>query len=249
MRTLILLLIISLALLGFKINGKKLEPKTVEYATLDDSVQTSDLSQTSDSSPSNDNQKVKIFNEMGDVLNETSDNIGSKKTVEISSANVGLSAKLFSKPSLKVIDENGLTENLISYKDNFPYESKYLKKVDSSTGKKIPIKNFKSQSFVSSVILPKGVTDYIEDFDYFKNSVKLLQERLGKDRLLIPPHVRLTNPSEKIINTLPSEIVFKTKPDDYDFHRAKNLRAVNDKNEVFYDNSNKIADAKNIFKI
>ena len=83
---------------------------------------------------------------MGDVLNETSDNIGSKKTVEISSANVGLSAKLFSKPSLKVTDENGLTENLISYKDNFPYESKYLKKVDSSTGKKIPVKNFKSQS-------------------------------------------------------------------------------------------------------
>jgi hypothetical protein len=136
MRSLILLLIISLALLGFKINGKKPEPKKVEYATLD-STQTSDESQSSD-----EPQKVKIFNEMGDVLNETSDNIGSKKTVEITSVNVGLSAKLFSKPSLKVTDENGLTENLISYKNNFPYESKYLKKVDSNTSKKIPIKNF-----------------------------------------------------------------------------------------------------------
>ena len=97
--------------------------------------------------------------------------------------------------------------------------------------------------------MPEGVTDYIEDFDYFKNSVKLIKERLGKDRLIIPPHVRIINPSEKILNTLPSEIVFNTKPDDYDFHRAKNLRAVNDKNDVLYDNSKKIADSKNIFKI
>ena len=243
MRSLILLLIISLALLGFKINGKTPEPKTVEYAALDDSVQTPDLTQSSDES-----QKVKIFNEMGDVLNETSDNIGSKQTVEITSVNVGLSAKLFSKPSLKVIDENGLTENLTSYKDNFPYESKYLKKVDSSTSRKIPIKNVKSKSFVSSVILPEGVTDYIEDFDYFKNSIKLVEERLGKDRLIIPPHVRIINPTKRILNTLPSEIVFKTKPDDYDYHRAKNLRAVNDKNDVLYDNSKRIDDAKNIFK-
>jgi hypothetical protein len=242
MRSLILLLIISLALLGFKINGKRPEPKKVEYATLD-STQTSDESQSSE-----EPQKVKIFNEMGDVLNETSDNIGSKKTVEITSVNVGLSAKLFSKPSLKVTDENGLTENLISYKNNFPYESKYLKKVDSNTSKKIPIKNFKSQSFVSSVILPEGVTDYIEDFDYFKNSIKLVKERLSKDKLLIPPHVRITNPTKRILNTLPSEIVFKTKPDDFDYHRAKNLRAVNDKNDILYNTSKKLEDAKNIFK-
>jgi hypothetical protein len=185
---------------------------------------------------------------MGDVLNETGDNIGSKKTVEISSVNVGLSAKLFSTPSLRVTDKNGLTESLISYKDNFPYESKYLKTVDSSTIKKIPLKNFKSQSFVSSVTLPEGVKDYVEDFDYFKKSIKLVKERLGKDKLLIPPNVRITDPTKKILNTLPGEIIFKTKPDDYDFHRAKNLRAVSDKNEVLYDTSNRLDDAKNIFK-
>jgi hypothetical protein len=248
MRSLILLLIISLALLGFKINGKKSEPKKVEYATLDDSdlTQTANLTQTADES-----QKVKIFNEMGDVLNETSDNIESKTTVEIASVNVGTSAKLFSKPSLKVTDEKGLTENFISYKDNFPYESKYLKTVDVSTSKKIPINKSKTQSFVSSVILPEGVKKYIEDFDHFKNSIKLVGERLGKDRLTIPPHVRIINPTERVLNTLPSlpdEIVLKNKPSPYDFYRSRNIMIANDNKNVMYDNSNRIADAKNIFK-
>jgi len=243
MRSLILLLIISLALLGFKINGKKSEPKKVEYATLEDS----NLTQTNEES-----QKVKIFNEMGDVLNETGDNITSKKTVEIASVNVGNSARLFSKPSLKVTDENGLTENFISYRDNFPYESKYLKTVDSSTIKTIPINKYKTQSFVSNVILPEGVKKYIEDFDHFKNSIKLVGERLGKDRLQIPPHVTIINPAKRVLNTLPSlpdEIVLKDKPNTSNFYRSRNSMIASDNKNVLYDRSNIISESKNIFKI
>lgn len=239
MRSLILLLIISLALLGFKINGKKPEPKTVEYATLDDLDSTQSLDES---------QKVKIFNEMGDVLNETSDNIGSKKTVEITSVNVGLSAKLFSKPSSLVTDKNGLTEDLLSYRDNFPYESNYLKKIDSSVSRQINIKNIKAQSQLSSVLLPEGVKEYIEDFDYFKKSIPLVRDRLGRDKLLVPPHYRILDPTQKTVDTLPNVIIFKTKPDNYDYHRVKNLTNVRDKTNVYYDNSKKLDDAKNIFK-
>jgi hypothetical protein len=269
----IITLIISIALLGFHINlsgnntltgnvSKRLysleknEDENI-IKKLNVNVNEDGNEELNENGNENGNENTKIiFNEMGDELNVTSIMKTDKSIIDITTfKGEGLpSSKPTMNPSSRVIDSNGLIENFGSYKDNFPYESSYLKTIDSKNKirsvKDIPINKFKEQSGVSKVILPEGIKEYVEDFDFFRKTIRLAKDTVKtRDKVLVTPHVKINNFKDRIINTLPDEIVFKTMPDNGELFEERNNVLVKDKNIIFYETKKLIDESKSIFNL
>ena len=268
MIALIIVLIFSMAFIGFHINGfssnfitnkpenNKHFEKMVNVNTNENVKSNSDENYT-EMNYENETRS-KIYNEMGDLLNPVAEKIENVEVIDITTfKGEGLpSAKPFMNVSLKITDDNGLTVDYGSYKDNFPYESAYLKKINSENKvdsvKNVPIIKNKIRSNVSKVILPSGIKEYVEDFDYFKKSVSITKDTIAtSNKILLAPKERIIHPADKITNFIPDEIVFKTKPDTEEFSKLRNelLLSNVDKREIFYTTSKKIDESKNIFNI
>ena len=249
MKTFIILLIFSMAFIGFYINGYKInEPERNErQEKLEKNELGSNKIETNE----------KIYNEMGDLLNPEAEKIENIQVIDTTTfKGEGLnSAKPYVNASLKIVDDNGLSVNFGSYEDNFPYEASYLKTVNSENkiaATNAPIIKKKNKSVVSKVILPDGVKDYIEDFSFYRRATNMVKDTINtKDKILLIPDERIIAQEDRIRNILPDEIVFKTKPDVEEFSRARNsiLVADIDKQAVFYETSRKIEESKSLFNL
>ena len=264
----IITLIISLALLGFHINlsgnnnlignvSKRLyslEKNEKNYENKNEK----NYENENEKNYENENTKI-IFNEMGDELNaDRNKNImkSDKNIIDITTfKGEGLpSSKPTMNPSSRIIDSNGLVENFGSYKDNFPYESSYLKTIDSKNKirsvKDVPIVKYKEQSGVSKVILPEGIKEYVEDFEFFRKTIRMAKDTVAsRDKVLIYPHTKINNFNDRIINTLPDEIVFKTIPDNGELFKERSIVLAKDKNKIFYETDKLLDESKSIFKL
>jgi hypothetical protein len=249
MKTLIILLIFSMAFIGFYINGYKInEPERNEIS---EKLEKNELG----SNKIETNEK--IYNEMGDLLNPEVEKIENIQVIDTTTfKGEGLnSAKPYVNASLKIVDDNGLSVNFGSYEDNFPYEASYLKTVNSENkiaATNAPIIKKKNKSVVSKVILPDGVKDYVEDFSFYRRATNMVKDTINtKDKILLIPDERIIAQEDRIRNILPDEIVFKTKPDVDEFSRARNsiLVADIDKQAVFYETSRKIDESKSLFNL
>jgi len=249
MKSFIILLIFSMAFIGFYINGYKInEPERNErQEKLEKNELGSNKIETNE----------KIYNEMGDLLNPEAEKIENIQVIDTTTfKGEGLnSAKPYVNASLKIVDDNGLSVNFGSYEDNFPYEASYLKTVNSENkiaATNAPIIKKKNKSVVSKVILPDGVKDYVEDFSFYRRATNMVKDTINtKDKILLIPDERIIAQEDRIRNILPDEIVFKTKPDVDEFVRARNsiLVADIDKQAVFYETSRKIEESKSLFNL
>ena len=265
MKTLIIMLIFSLAFIGFHINGditsliKKPETReNREDETVNVNVNVNANANENENGNGNGNDNEKIFNEMGDLLNPPREKFENIRVIDMTTfKGEGMaSAKPQMNPSSRLTDDNGLTINFGSYKDNFPYESSYIKKINSKNvveaSKNVPINKYKNQSKVSNVILPDGIKEYVEDFDYFKKSVSIVKGAIGEsNKILLVPHERIINKADKISNYLPDEIVFKTRPEMEEFIKQRNylLATTVNKNEMFYETAKNIKESKMLFNL
>ncbi len=263
MKTLIIMLIFTMAFIGFHINGYSYNSNTVskepEKNELDKRYNTNE--NTNENENNNENYqgtRSKIFNEMGDLLNPTEEKIENIQVIDITTfKGEGLpSVKPYMNASSKIIDDNGLNVDYGSYKDNFPYESSYMKTINSenktSSITNVPIRKDKIKSGVSKVILPDGVKEYIEDFSYFRRAVNITKDTIEtRDKILLVPNERVIPQADMIRNVLPDEIVFKTKPDLDNFAKTRNSVLVGnvDKRAIFYETSKKIDESKNLFNL
>ena len=261
MKTLIIMLIFSMAFIGFHINGYKHNILTNEPEK-NENINYSVNENVNDSENENENANVnetneKIYNEMGDLLNPLPENFETMQVVDTTTfKGEGLpSAKPYVNASSKIIDDNGLRVDFGSYKDNFPYESSYLKKIKSENklaSSNVPTIKKKASTFVSKVILPDGVKDYVEDFSYFRRATNITKDSIGtRDKVMIVPQERIIPFENRIRNVLPDEIVFKTKPDVDEFSKSRNsiLSASVDRQAVFYETSRKIEESKELFNL
>lgn len=254
MKTFIIMLIFTMAFIGFHINGynfnSSILTKEPEKNERSDKV--------SNYIENNEGEYSKIYNEMGDLLNPVEENIKNIQVIDITTfKGEGLpSAKPYMNASSRIIDDNGLIVDYGSYKDNFPYESSYIKTINSenkmSSIKNVPIIKNKIKSSVSKVILPDGIKEYVEDFSYFKRAVNITKDTIEtRDKILLVPNERVIPQAEMIRNVLPDEIVFKTKPDLDEFAKIRNSVLVGniDKRAIFYETSKKIDESKNLFNL
>lgn len=267
MKTLIIMLIFTMAFIGFHINGYSYNSNTVskepEKNELDKLYNTNENTNENENENENNNEnyqgtRSKIFNEMGDLLNPTEEKIENIQVIDITTfKGEGLpSVKPYMNASSKIIDDNGLNVDYGSYKDNFPYESSYMKTINSenktSSITNVPIRKDKIKSGVSKVILPDGVKEYIEDFSYFRRAVNITKDTIEtRDKILLVPNERVIPQADMIKNFLPDEIVFKTKPDLDNFAKTRNSVLVGniDKRAIFYETSKKIDESKNLFNL
>jgi hypothetical protein len=246
------MLIFSMAFIGFHINGYKInnitnEPEKNERLEKFEKFENYNENETGE----------KIYNEMGDLLNPQDEKIEQVEVVDTTTfKGEGLtSAKPYVIASSRIVDDNGLTVDFGSYKDNFPYDSNYLKTI-SSENKVISVNapniKKKNKSVVSKVILPDGVKDYVEDFSYFKRATNITKDTIStRDKILLVPNERIIIQADRIRNVLPDEIVFKTKPDVEEFGKARNssLVASVDRQAIFYETSRKIDESKTLFNL
>ena len=239
----------------------------VEELNLNDNKNKQDKCEKNTNENTNENEnnnenyqgtRSKIFNEMGDLLNPTEEKIENIQVIDITTfKGEGLpSVKPYMNASSKIIDDNGLNVDYGSYKDNFPYESSYMKTINSenktSSITNVPIRKDKIKSGVSKVILPDGVKEYIEDFSYFRRAVNITKDTIEtRDKILLVPNERVIPQADMIRNVLPDEIVFKTKPDLDNFAKTRNSVLVGnvDKRAIFYETSKKIDESKNLFNL
>lgn len=276
MQKYMLILIISLALIGFHINNSSNQPKStsrqprsitnpvlekkeigINFNELGNELGNENENEIIDENDQEDDSEP-VFNEMGDILNAREKNIPGKKIIDITTfKGEGLpSAKPEINPSSKIIDANGLVENFGSYRDNFPYESSYLKTIKSENltrvNRDVPITKGKNVSNVSKVILPTGIKEYVEDFDFFRKTIRTAKDSIREStKVLIIPHERVTDFNDRIINVLPDEIVFKTRPDPGSYVRDKSLMRAedNEKKFLFNEADKKIQESKSFFKL
>jgi hypothetical protein len=259
MQTYIILLIISLALIGFHINRTGNTPSVstrIISAEKNENILNESENENILNENENENENEDIFNEMGDTLNSRNKMVSGKNIIDITTfKGEGLpSAKPSINPSSRVIDDNGLIENFGSYRDNFPYESSYLKTIKSEnlykSKKDVPINKVKSNSKLSKVILPRGINEYVEDFDFFKKTVKIGKNTINdSNKVLIIPHARIPLFEDKIVNSLPDEIVFKTVPDTSALLKERNNMQAFDKSMVLDEAIKKIDESKSVFNL
>jgi hypothetical protein len=262
------MLIFTMAFIGFHINGfnynykSNMVGKEPEKNERLDNLDNDNLDNYNlDNDNSNDNYsgtQSKIFNEMGDLLNPIEETVQNIQVIDSTTfKGEGIpSVKPYMNASSRITDDNGLTVDFGSYKDNFPYESSYMKTINSENRiasiKNVPIIRDKFKSGVSKVILPTGMKEYVEDFNYFKKSVNITKNSIAtRDKILLVPNERIIPPADRIRNVLPDEIVFKTKPDTEEFSKTRNEVLVGnvDRQAVFYETAKKINEAKNLFNL
>ena len=216
----------------------------------------------------NTNEKI-IFNEIGEVLNDTYSLEKGKEFKESTIfKNIGGSTdKPFITASLRRTDENGLTENFGSYNDNFPYDSLQSKNINTETNlKNLNLVNkFKKQSRVSSIILPEGVNDYLEVYDVNQKIKKMSEEvfssknklTLSTPEALVQKHNYSTSLTDKVplnisdnrLDETP-EIKIKSRPNLTLYSSEVNKAIVNDnKSSIFYSAEQKSLESKNIFNL
>jgi hypothetical protein len=211
-----------------------------------------------------------IFNDIGEVLNDTYSLEKGKEFKESTIfKNIGGSTdKTFITASLRKTDENGLSENFGSYKDNFPYDPVQSKNIDTESHLKDLnlVNKFKKQSNLSSIILPKGVNDYLEVYDVNQKIKKMSEEVFSSNKnkiILSPPEalvqkhrysISLTDSmplnlsDSKLEETL--EIKIKSKPNINLYSTELNNAIVNDnKSSLFYSAEQKSLESKNIFNL
>jgi hypothetical protein len=211
-----------------------------------------------------------IFNDIGEVLNDTYSLEKGKEFKESTIfKNIGGSTdKPFITASLRKTDENGLSENFGSYKDNFPYDPVQSKNIDTESHLKDLnlVNKFKKQSNLSSIILPKGVNDYLEVYDVNQKIKKMSEEVFSSNKnkiILSPPEalvqkhrysISLTDSmplnlsDSKLEETL--EIKIKSKPNINLYSTELNNAIVNDnKSSLFYSAEQKSLESKNIFNL
>jgi hypothetical protein len=105
-------------------------------------------------------------------------------------------------------------------------------------------------TFVKYQDIPEGIKEYVEDFDFFRKTIRLAKDTVKpRDKVLVTPHVKINNFKDRIINTLPDEIVFKTMPDNGELFEERNNVLVKDKNIIFYETKKLIDESKSIFNL
>lgn len=159
------------------------------------------------------------------------------------------------RPSSTVIGPYGLSKSNLSYKNNFPYEEKYLADVSASANSKSiqnsTARNSKATPYIGEMVLPKDESRFKEGYSYTNRAYAVVRNQIAnQNKNLLDNHTydekEISNRgSKKIHRVMPDEMHIKVKPD---LTSIKNERTENISNEKSNNKHNEISHFTNVMK-
>ena len=158
------------------------------------------------------------------------------------------------RPSSTVIGPYGLSKSNLSYKNNFPYEEKYLVDVSASANSKsiqnATARNPKGTPYIGEMVLPKDESRFKESYSYTNRAYAVVRNQIAnQNRNLLDNHINekeISNRgSKKIHRVTPDEMHIKVKPD---LTSIKNTRDENISNEKSNNKHNEASHFTNVMK-
>tara|TARA_B100000035_G_scaffold315414_1_gene335928 strand:+ start:1106 stop:1846 length:741 start_codon:yes stop_codon:yes gene_type:complete len=199
--------------------------------------------------------EMKEFDEMG---NNISENDGLTKGKEILNLkiNPGGSAPnnrpdLLSNSSSIEVNNYGLKNNTLSYKNNFPYNSDYLKKVNSRDYSNIkPLTEGKGLAFRSQITLPEKKTTLKEGYGFFERAVAIIKNHVENENKDVPYLSRTRDDtyergSKKIHRVNNGNLEVDIKPDALEINNMRQYNLNLDKEKYYDESFNSINTMKN----
>ena len=158
------------------------------------------------------------------------------------------------RPSSTVIGPYGLSKSNLSYKNNFPYEEKYLADVSASANSKsiqnTAARNPKGTPYIGEMILPQDESRFKEGYSYTNRALAVVRNQTAnQNKNLLDNHTNekeISNRgSKKIHRVTPDEMDVKVKPD---LTNINNRRDENISNEKSNNKHNEASHFTNVMK-
>jgi len=159
------------------------------------------------------------------------------------------------RPSSTVIGPYGLSKSNLSYKNNFPYEEKYLADVSASANSKsiqnTTARNPKGTPYIGEMILPQDESRFKEGYSYTNRALAIVRNQTANQNKYLPDTRRLNEQeihnrgSKKIHRVTPDEMDIKVKPD---LTNINNKRDDNLSNEKSNNKHNEASHFTNVMK-
>tara|TARA_A100001015_G_scaffold291701_1_gene366184 strand:+ start:1477 stop:2307 length:831 start_codon:yes stop_codon:yes gene_type:complete len=158
------------------------------------------------------------------------------------------------RPSSTVIGPYGLSISNLSYKNNFPYEEKYMADVSASANSKsiqnTTARNPKATPYIGEMVLPKDESKFKEGYSYTNRAYAVIRNQITNQNKNLLNNTtnekEISNRgSKKIHRVTPDEMYIKDKPD---LTSIKNKRDENISNEKSNNKHNEISHFTNVMK-
>jgi hypothetical protein len=159
------------------------------------------------------------------------------------------------RPSSTVIGPYGLSESNLSYKNNFPYEEKYLADISASANSisimNTAVRNPKSTPYIGEMILPRDESRFKEGYGYINRAYAVVRNQIANQNKNLPDIKRqnekeiINRGSKKIHRLVPDEMDIKVKPD---LTNINNKRDENFSNEKSNNKHNEMSHFVNTMK-
>lgn len=179
-------------------------------------------------------QKEPDFDSMGNS-NLTGDGLESGK--QIINLQVDSGAAPNTRPykwtttTKREIGKYGLVKNDLSYKNNFPYDEKYLADIESKDTLRsrvdTMVRNPKAQAIRSQIVLPQDESQFKENYKFMNRAIAIVRNQVSNQNKNLPDVKKVNSEeissrsSKNIYRVMPDEIEIKSTPDFNSIHAAK----------------------------
>ena len=158
------------------------------------------------------------------------------------------------RPSSTVIGPYGLSKSNLSYKNNFPYEEKYLTDVSASANsnsiQNSAARNPKGTPYIGEMVLPQDESRFKEGYSYTNRAYAVIRNQIAnQNKNLLDNTINekeISNRgSKKIHRVISDEMDIKDKPD---LTNINNKRDENISNEKSNNKHNEMSHFTNVMK-
>ncbi len=136
------------------------------------------------------------------------------------------------RPSSTVIGPYGLSQSNLSYKNNFPYEERYLADIsvdaNSKSRKDTMARNPKGTPYIGEMVLPQDESSFKEGYSYANRAYAVVRNQIANQNKHLPDTRRL---NEQEIHNRGSKKVHRVTPDEMDIKVKPDLTNINNKRD------------------
>lgn len=193
------------------------------------------------------------FDEMGNTINNEEGLEPGKEIINLkvnpSGSAPNTRPKLRTNASSAEFNEYGIKYSNLSYKNNFPYEEKYLEKVNSSNIKMPILNRGKSTALRSQIILPKNKEQFKEGYGFMQRAISIIKNHVENENKDLPYILKTHNDipergAKKIYRVNRGNLEVNIKPDLLQINNERQYNLNLDKEHKYIEQTNLINSAK-----
>ena len=137
----------------------------------------------------------------------------------------------FTTTTKREIGQYGLVKNNLSYKNNFPYDEKYLSEIESKDTLRsrvdTMVRNPKAHAFRSQIVLPQDESQFKENYKFTNRAIAIVRNQVSNQNKNLSDLKKVNSEeissrsSKNIYRVIPGEIEIKSTPDFNSIQAAK----------------------------